>query len=100
MAKKENDAEEEEEEEGMMPVLEQEQQQGPKLEESDGQAKGRDPVARDSKAGGYDRNTVQCPHCPFRTQSNQRLLPHLQGHNRWAQRRGIGGGIDLNAHIS
>ncbi|KAL3089469.1 hypothetical protein niasHT_029180 [Heterodera trifolii] len=36
-------------------------------------------------AGGktvYDRNTIQCPHCPFRTQSRQRLEPHLKGHTR------------------
>uniref|UniRef100_A0A183BM24 C2H2-type domain-containing protein n=1 Tax=Globodera pallida TaxID=36090 RepID=A0A183BM24_GLOPA len=44
--------------------------------------------ASTSSAGGggggraYDRNTVQCPHCPFRTQSKQRLQPHVSGHTR------------------
>lgn len=30
----------------------------------------------------YDRNTVHCPKCPFRTQSRLRLAPHMAGHER------------------
>lgn len=30
----------------------------------------------------YDRNTVKCPYCPFRTQSKIRLAPHSLGHTR------------------
>jgi hypothetical protein len=33
----------------------------------------------------YDRNTVHCPKCPFRTQSKLRLAPHLAGHERQDQ---------------
>lgn len=30
----------------------------------------------------YDRNTVHCTKCPFRTQSKLRLAPHMAGHER------------------
>ena len=30
----------------------------------------------------YNRNTVRCPLCPFRTQSKVRLEPHMAGHER------------------
>ena len=33
----------------------------------------------------YDRNTVHCPKCPFRTQSKLRLAPHMAGHERQDQ---------------
>uniref|UniRef100_A0A1I8AZJ6 C2H2-type domain-containing protein n=1 Tax=Meloidogyne hapla TaxID=6305 RepID=A0A1I8AZJ6_MELHA len=33
----------------------------------------------------YDRNTVHCPKCPFRTQSRLRLAPHMAGHERQDQ---------------
>ncbi|CAK5036651.1 unnamed protein product [Meloidogyne enterolobii] len=33
----------------------------------------------------YDRNTVHCPKCPFRTQSRLRLAPHMTGHERQDQ---------------
>ncbi|KAH7728417.1 Zinc fingerC2H2 type family protein [Aphelenchoides avenae] len=41
-----------------------------------------DDEAETSGAQFHPRNTVQCPFCPFRTRSGERLRPHVAGHSR------------------
>jgi hypothetical protein len=78
-----------------MPKLEEQRAVSNKVEE-DGSAKrsGNEKVeeggalpAGHYKKGSkiYDRNKVQCPHCPFRTQSKIRLGPHMVGHKRYVK---------------
>ena len=82
-----------EDEEGM-PILEQQEAIPLKGEENNednkkcirkrtGRKRQNLPTGFYKKGSGiYKRNTIKCPHCPFRTQSNTRLKPHINGHKR------------------